>query len=349
MPSTNLTPPTLSPLALSLGDPAGIGPEITIKAWQTLKNDDRHAFFCIAPAAFLKTAASILSAADPILIDKPADAAQAFTNGLPILNMGTAPDVNFGTPNPNLAPFITGSIERAVELCLAGQASGLVTNPISKDVLYKAGFTFPGHTEYLGELTRDHDITGPRGPVMMLMGGGLRVALATVHVPLKEAAVQLDTNSIIRTARVMHSALIQNFGIAAPRIALTGLNPHAGENGALGREEIEIINPAASALRGMGIDATDAQPADTLFHAEAREGYDAVLAMYHDQGLIPVKTLDFHGGVNITLGLPIVRTSPDHGTAFNIAGQGIARPDSLIAAIKAARDIADQRQTFKAI
>lgn len=337
------------PLVLSMGDPAGIGPEITVKAWQELQGQAAHAFFCIAPASVMVAAAKALGAPEPIVIDTPADAAQTFEQGLPIIQMHNAPDVNFGTPDAGLAPFITGSIERAVNFCLSGDAAALITNPISKDVLYKAGFTFPGHTEYLGELTAKHAITGPRGPVMMLTGGGLRVALATVHLPLKDAAARLDKAAIIRTAEVMHHALIRDFGISAPRISITGLNPHAGENGALGQEEIEIINPAAAALREMGINATDAQPADTLFHAEAREGYDAVLAMYHDQGLIPVKTLDFHGGVNITLGLPIVRTSPDHGTAFNIAGQGIARPDSLIAAIKAARDIADHRRAFKAV
>ena len=248
-----------------------------------------------------------------------------------------------GQPDSGLTPYITGSIARAVSACLSGDAAAVITNPISKDVLYQAGFTHPGHTEYLGELTKDAANNGPRGPVMMLSGGGLRVALATVHLPLKDAATQLSSDKIINTALVMDHALRHDFNIKAPRIALTGLNPHAGENGALGREEIDIINPAARALRDKGINVTDAQPADTLFHAEAREGYDAVLAMYHDQGLIPVKTLDFHGGVNITLGLPIVRTSPDHGTAFNIAGQNIARPDSLIAAIKSAREIADNR------
>jgi 4-hydroxythreonine-4-phosphate dehydrogenase len=181
---------------------------------------------------------------------------------------------------------------------------------------------------------------------MMLSGGGLRVGLATVHLSLKEAAAQLSGDAIIQNARVMDGALKCDFGIKDPRISLTGLNPHAGENGSLGTEEDDIINPAARVLRQDGINATDAQPADTLFHAEARQAYDAVLAMYHDQGLIPVKTLDFHGGVNITLGLPIVRTSPDHGTAFNIAGQNKARPDSLIAAIKTAREIANNRKAY---
>jgi len=218
-----------------------------------------------------------------------------------------------------------------------------VTNPIAKHVLYDAGFRFPGHTEFLGHLSEGHTAPYAKGPVMMIAAQGLRVGLATVHIPLQTAAEQLSIDGIIQTARVMLGALKTDFGIAEPRLALTGLNPHAGEGGALGREEIGIINPAAQILRDEGFDVTDAQPADTLFHAEAREGYDAVLAMYHDQGLIPVKTIDFHGGVNITLGLPFIRTSPDHGTAFGIAGQNIARPDSLIAAIKKARENADNR------
>ena len=210
-------------------------------------------------------------------------------------------------------------------------------------MLYEAGFKFPGHTEFLGDLSQGRPTPYAAGPVMMLAAQDLRVGLATVHLPLTEAAKQLTTDRILETARVMLSALKLDFGLKAPRLALTGLNPHAGEGGALGREEIEIINPAAEQLRSEGFDVTDAQPADTLFHAEARQSYDAVLAMYHDQGLIPVKTLDFHGGVNITLGLPFIRTSPDHGTAFGIAGQGIARPDSLIAAIKKARELANNR------
>ena len=230
----------MPPLVLSMGDPAGIGPEITVKAWEALKNDPQHAFFCIAPSSLLDKAAKSLKAARPILIDTPADAADAFAKGLPVLNMGDAPDINWGKPHSDLAPFITGSIERAVELCLAGDTAGLVTNPISKDVLYKAGFTFPGHTEYLGKLTEKHAAPEPRGPVMMLTGGELRVALASVHLSLKDATNTLESGAIINTARVMHNALIRDFGVPSPRIALTGLNPHAGENGALGREEIAV-------------------------------------------------------------------------------------------------------------
>ncbi len=334
---------TLPPLVLSMGDPAGIGPEITFKAWTALQDQIDHAFAVIAPMSVMEEAAARLGMGAPMRINELAQSTKAFGTALPVLDQGRTGKITPGTPSRAQAGFITDSIASGVSLCLLGQAAALVTNPISKDLLYRAGFTHPGHTEYLGALTKDSAQQGPRGPVMMLASAGLRVALTTVHLPLKDAAAQLSAATIIKTGRVMHSALIRDFGIAAPRIALAGLNPHAGESGALGREEIDIINPAAQALRDMGINATDAQPADTLFHAEAREGYDGVLAMYHDQGLIPVKTLDFHGGVNITLGLPIVRTSPDHGTAFNIAGKGMARADSLIAAIKSAREIAVNR------
>lgn len=337
-----------------MGDPAGIGPEITLKAWAALRGDVDYAFAVIGPLSVFQDVAERLNLPQPRAIETTCGTAEAFRTALPVLDMGDCPAVTAGIPNVSLAPFITGSIERGVGLCLTGEASALITAPIAKEVLYDAGFAHPGHTEYLGELTKEAALHAaantpkdlPRGPVMMLSGGGLRVALATVHLPLKDAAARLSEAAIIRTARVMDHALRVDFGVKNPRISLTGLNPHAGEGGALGREEIEIINPAAAKLRAIGINATDAQPADTLFHTEAREGYDAVLAMYHDQGLIPVKTLDFHGGVNITLGLPIVRTSPDHGTAFGIAGQGIARADSLIAAIKAARDIAQNRANY---
>lgn len=328
-----------------MGDPAGIGPEITLKAWTALKDDPNYTFAVIAPLSVIEDTASRLGLGGPLAITNLEQSAKVFGIALPVIDQGRTGNVTPGAPSAAQAGFVTDSISRGVSLCLSGEAAALVTNPISKEVLYRAGFSHPGHTEYLGALTKDAPYDGPRGPVMMLSAAGLRVALATVHLSLSDAAAQLSADKIISNAKVMNSALIHDFGIAKPRIALTGLNPHAGEAGALGREEIEIINPAAQALRDMGIDATNAQPADTLFHAEARAGYDGVLAMYHDQGLIPVKTLDFHGGVNITLGLPIVRTSPDHGTAFDIAGKGIARADSLIAAIKAARDIANHRQS----
>lgn len=330
----------LSPLLLTLGDPSGIGPEITIKAWQALKGHSDYSFAIVAPPEVIRQAGGKVH-----VIKDLSEVAGVFGNAIPILPLEGAA-AKAGHPSSEHANTVTQSIEIAVSKALSGEAAAIITNPIAKDVLYEAGFKFPGHTEYLGELTAHSDAPYTRGPVMMLSGGGLRVGLATVHLPLKDAAAQLSSEAILTNARVMHGALRCDFGVPSPRLSLAGLNPHAGEGGALGREEIDIINPAAKILRNEGIEITNAQSADTLFHAEAREGYDAVLAMYHDQGLIPVKTLDFHGGVNITLGLPIVRTSPDHGTAFNIAGQNKARPDSLIAAIKLARDIANNRSNF---
>jgi len=325
-----------------MGDPAGIGPEITVKAWNVLKGQADYTFAAIAPLRVIENAGGNVQA-----ISSVAEASGVFPNAIPVLPLEGSL-ASAGDPSPDHAKTITESIERSVGHCLEGEADGMVTNPISKDVLYQAGFKFPGHTEYLGELTVNAEPPYARGPVMMLSGGGLRVGLATVHLALKDAATQLSADAILNNARVINGALKCDFGIPKPRISLTGLNPHAGEGGALGMEERNIINPAARMLREEGLNVTDAQPADTLFHAEAREGYDAVLAMYHDQGLIPVKTLDFHGGVNITLGLPIVRTSPDHGTAFGIAGQNKARPDSLIAAIKAARTISNNRASYVA-
>lgn len=342
-----MAPKTRRPLVLTSGDPAGIGPEITLRAWLKLRRDKSVTFAVLAPLSVINTAAASLGAPQAAQITNLSQAGNVFESGLPVIDID-GPSVQPGKPSADAAPAIVGSIRKSVNLALSREADGIITNPIAKHVLYDAGFAHPGHTEYLGKLTQATAMNSPRGPVMMLAGGGLRVALATVHLPLAEAARLLNQADISRNIQVMHHALIQDFGLENPRIALTGLNPHAGENGALGQEEIDIINPAAVKLRAQGFDVTNAQPADTLFHAEARAGYDAVLAMYHDQGLIPVKTLDFHGGVNITLGLPIVRTSPDHGTAFGIAGQNIARPDSLIAAIKTARSIADNRFKYDA-
>lgn len=335
----------VKPLVLSMGDPAGIGPEITAKAWDALRTLPDFCFAIIAPMSVVTQTCRTLGLSAPVLVQSLSEAEDVFATGLPVLAI-EGENVLTGQPDVRAAPSVIESIKLAVKLALANEASGVVTNPISKHILYQAGFEHPGHTEFLGALTQDHTVPYARGPVMMLSGGGLSVGLTTVHQPLAEAAKSLNGELIQTNARVMYEALKCDFGIERPRLAMTGLNPHAGEDGALGREEIEIINPAALALRGEGINITDAQPADTLFHAEAREGYDAVLAMYHDQGLIPVKTLDFHGGVNITLGLPIVRTSPDHGTAFGIAGQGIARPDSLIAAIETAQKIAVNRASY---
>jgi len=328
------------PLLLTLGDPAGIGPEITIKAWKALCGEPQYAFGIIAPPAIFETMDIPIQG-----IDTPAAIDSVFPKALPIIPIA-GQTVIAGHSSPDYAPLVIESIRRAVGYALAGDISAIVTNPIAKENLYKAGFSHPGHTEFLDVLTQDHLPPYTRGPLMMLCGGGLRVGLATVHIPVEHIANELTHNRIIQRAKIMHDALKVDFGFETPRIAIAALNPHAGEGGGIGDTEIRIINPAAKALRGEGINVTNAQPADTLFHAEARAEYDAALAMYHDQGLIPVKTLDFHGGVNVTLGLPIVRTSPDHGTAFNIAGQGIAREDSLLAAIRLAVDIAQNRAAY---
>ena len=339
----------MAPIALTLGDPAGIGPEITAKAWERLRAEPSHAFALIAPPDALNTVRPDI----PVrLIERIEDAAESFADALPILPIEGQRAVP-GRADPAHAETITGSIRRAVGLCLSGDAAAIVTNPIAKSVLYQAGFSFPGHTEYLGALCEGTPAPYHPGPVMMLATpdeaqkgrarADLRVGLATIHIPVCETCAALTPDVVMSAARTMLGALELDFGLSSPRLAVCGLNPHAGEAGSLGTEERDIIDPVCRVLRGEGHDITDALPADTLFHAEARATYDGVLAMYHDQGLIPVKTLDFHRGVNITLGLPIVRTSPDHGTAFNIAGQGIARPDSLIEALRRAREIADNR------
>ncbi len=316
------------PLALTLGDPAGIGPEIVVKAWRALREQ--------GPAFVVFGDPAALSDAPVARVDAVADAAPVFSERLPVLDRP-------GPPAETRAGAIIRWIEQAVALALAGEASGVVTAPIAKARLYEAGFRFPGHTEFLAELTARAPMAGPRGPVMMLTAADLRVALVTIHTPLAEVPRAVTAERVMHVARVTHAALARDFGVARPRLAMAGLNPHAGEGGGIGREEIEVLAPAAAALRSEGIDISDPKPADTLFHPEARRAYDAVICMYHDQALIPVKTIDFWGGVNVTLGLPIVRASPDHGTGFDIAGRGIARPDSLIAAIRLADEIAARR------
>ncbi|MEM7729117.1 MAG: 4-hydroxythreonine-4-phosphate dehydrogenase PdxA [Pseudomonadota bacterium] len=337
--------PAVAPLAVTLGDPAGIGPEITWKAWERLRGESNLAFAVIAPPGMLQRARPDL----PIkAVADLAGVSSAFADALPVLSIEGG-DAVPGQPDPAYADTVTRSIRTAVTLALSGAACAVVTNPIAKDLLYRAGFSFPGHTEYLGALCEGHDAPYHPGPVMMLAapdgsGGELRVGLTTIHIPVCATCDAITPEAVLDAARTMLGALETDFGIASPRLAVCGLNPHAGEKGALGTEERDIIDPVCRLLRAEGHRVTDALPADTLFHKEARATYDGVLAMYHDQGLIPVKTLDFHRGVNITLGLPIVRTSPDHGTAFDIAGQGIARPDSLIEALRRARAIADNRQ-----
>jgi 4-hydroxythreonine-4-phosphate dehydrogenase len=248
-----------------------------------------------------------------------------------------------GQPSAAAARSVIQWIETGVGLALSGAVSGLVTAPIAKAPLYEAGFRFPGHTEFLGELTQAARYDGARGPIMMLAVPGLRTTLVTVHEPLAKVSGLLSIEKIVNAGLVTAQALRRDFGIATPRLFIAGFNPHAGESGSIGREEAEIIDPAVRALRDLGIDVQGPFPADSLFPEDMRKRYDAAVCMYHDQALIPVKMLDFWGGVNVTLGLPIVRTSPDHGTAFDIAGRGLARADSLVAAIRAAEDIAVRR------
>lgn len=319
-----------------MGDPAGCGPLITARAWSQLRADTSLSAFVIGDPKIYK------SHCDVKTISHPSEAIDVWPSALPVLAMQTElPAFVTGTPTPALASWITQSIETATRLTLKGESAAVVTNPISKAVLYEAEFRHPGHTEYLAHLCRPEDGAPPR-PVMMLVGGGLRVALATIHMPLNAVSGALSEDLLIDIATIVHTGLIQRFGVSQPRLVFTGLNPHAGESGTIGREEVEIINPAARKLRNQGINISDARPADTVF-AEAISGqFDAIIAMTHDQGLIPVKTLDLWGGVNCTLGLPFIRTSPDHGTAYDAAAGGTARPDSLIAAIRLAASMAAQ-------
>lgn len=316
-----------------MGDPAGIGLEIAAKAWGARAPGDVP-FFLIADALAVRNAAMD---APVRVITNAAEAKRVFANALPVLPISLPVPALPGAPDARNAPSIVEAIQLGVDLALSGAACALTTLPIAKSVLYDSGFGFPGHTEFLA------DRTGAENPLMMLAGPSLKVALATIHVPLAKAGTLLSIDRLVTLGRILDQALRRDFGIASPRIAMAGLNPHAGEGGSIGREEIDILNPAAALLRQEGIAMTNAQPADSLFHAQARAGYDAALAMTHDQGLIPIKTLHFWDAVNITLGLPILRTSPDHGTAFDLAGKGLARPDSLISALRAAGQMAARR------
>jgi 4-hydroxythreonine-4-phosphate dehydrogenase len=316
------------PLALTMGEPAGIGGEIALAAW-------RRRAEALPRFVFIGDAAAVPGPTR--LVATPADADAVFDEALPVMAEPLARPAVPGRPDPANAPAVLAAIERATRLALDGEVAGIVTNPIQKETLYQAGFRHPGHTEYIAELS------GGATPAMMLACPGLRVVPVTIHQALRAALDDLSTERIVTAGRIAAAALCRDFGIAAPRLAVAGLNPHAGENGSLGREEIEIIAPAVERLRQDGIDVRGPAPADTLFHAAARARYDAVLCMYHDQALIPLKTIDFERGVNITLGLPVVRTSPDHGTALGIAGQGIASAESLLAALRMAGEIAARR------
>lgn len=335
-----------APLALTMGDAAGIGPELALQAWRDRFVDRLPAFVLYADVALMRATARAagFDEARIVPVADPSTGAEIFEDALPVFPIPLAEPAQPGNPSVDNGPATINAIRTAVADIAAGRASAVVTNPIAKSVLYGAGFEFPGHTEYLGALAAEFWPREPAGPVMLLASSELRVVPLTIHVPLKDVPALLTADKIIKTARIMAASLRRDFGIESPRIAVAGLNPHAGEDGALGSEDSAIIRPAIEALQAEGLDVTGPHAADTMFHEAARKTYDAALAMYHDQGLIPIKTLAFDEGVNATIGLPFVRTSPDHGTAFGIAGKGVASAASLKAALKLAGEMSTRRR-----
>ncbi len=327
------------PLALTLGEPAGIGSDITLLAW--LRRDELKLppFYLLGDAAFVAGRAEALGLKVPLAEIGATEASAAFARALPVAATGNHATAQPGKPDASSADAAINSIRRAVADVRSGLAGAVVTNPIAKSVLYRAGFRHPGHTEFLAELAA---VNGKAPlPVMMLWSPTLAVVPVTIHLALREAIAQLSTDLIVSTARIVAESLKSRFGLGRPRLALSGLNPHAGEDGSLGSEDKAIVVPAVETLRGEGIDARGPLPADTMFHEAARKTYDCAICMYHDQALIPIKTIAFDDGVNVTLGLPFIRTSPDHGTAFDIAGTGRANPASLIAALRLAARMAE--------
>ena len=323
------------PLALTLGEPAGIGPDLTLAVWRRRVERDLPVFYLIGDVDFLKRRARTLGLDVPMAAVSPADANAVFERALPVVPLELAVTAAPGNADDTSAPAAIASIRRAVADVLAGLAAAVVTNPIAKNVLYRSGFAEPGHTEFLARLAAESTGQAVR-PVMMLWSAELAVVPVTIHLPLRDVVSALTGDLVYETGRIVAHDLSARFGIARPRLAVAGLNPHAGEEGAMGEEDREILAPAVARLRAQGIDAIGPLPADTLFHERARATYDVALCMYHDQALIPIKTLAFDHAVNVTLGLPFVRTSPDHGTAFDIAGTGRADPSSLVAALQLA-------------
>lgn len=334
-------PASGAPVALTMGEPAGIGTEIALKAWRARETGaSLPPFFLIdTPARVRKTAAALGWDIPVVAIDEPSMAHAVYNTALPVLPLDAPICATPGAPSLDTAPAVLAAIDTAIDLVQHGAASAMVTNPIQKAPLIAAGFGFPGHTDYLQHRA------GGGAVAMMLAIPGLRVVPATIHVPLKDVPALLSVERLVETGVLVADALARDVGIPSPRLAFTGLNPHAGEAGTLGSEEQDVIGPAVAALQARGIDAKGPFPADSLFHASARTQYDVAICMYHDQALIPLKTIDFDRGVNITLGLPWVRTSPDHGTALDIAGTGQANPASLIEAIRTAADMAARRAT----
>ena len=329
----------MQPLALTLGEPAGIGPDLALDVWRRRAELNVPPFYLVGTVDFLRRRAARLGLDIPITAVTPRSAAAAFAGALPVVAIDVAVSAEPGRPDRSSAPAAVASIRRAVADVMAGEAAAVVTNPVAKNVLYHWGFAEPGHTEFLAKLVQES--TGRTlQPVMLLWSPVLAVVPVTIHLPLKEIFNQLTTGLVIETGRIVARDLAARFGLNRPRLAITGLNPHAGEEGTLGEEDGSIVAPAVARLIADGIDARGPLSADSLFHAQARATYDAALCMYHDQALIPIKTLAFDHAVNVTLGLPFVRTSPDHGTAFDIAGTGRADLKSLVAALRLAARLA---------
>lgn len=329
----------MRPLALTLGEPAGIGPELSLMLWARREALNVPVFAAVGDPGLLISRAKALGLDVPVRECKIDEAGKLFETALPVIRAGEPATAQPGKPDRTSAQAVIAAIDRTVELVQAGEAAAVVTNPIAKAVMYEAGFLFPGHTEYLAHLAAGKYRPAPH-PVMLIWSKELAVVPVTIHVPIKDVPSRLSTELIIETGRIVARDYASRFGIAKARIAVCGLNPHAGEGGSIGDEDERIVMPAILRLVAENIDAKGPYPADTLFHEQARKRYDVVLGMYHDQVLIPAKTLAFDHGVNATLGLPFVRTSPDHGTAFDIAGTGRANPSSLLAALKLARRLA---------
>jgi 4-hydroxythreonine-4-phosphate dehydrogenase len=333
----NQTEPDLNlPLSVTIGEPSGIGPEVILKAWYKRGENNLNPFFVIGDVQVLNYYSNLLRLNVPIKeISNASETELTFNNYLPVLAIDCQNNFNPGSPNPSTASMVIGAIDKAVELIHAGEARAMVTAPLQKSVLYDAGFNCPGHTEYLAQLCQKY-WNEIYHPVMMLASPELCVVPLTIHVALKDVPGLISEDLIIKTVKIINLSMKKHFNLIEPKIAVCGLNPHAGENNAMGREDSEIIAPAIQKLRKEAIRVTGPHPPDTMFHKVARNKYDVALCMYHDQALIPIKTIDFDAGVNVTMGLPIVRTSPDHGTALDIAGKGLANPTSMINAIKLA-------------
>jgi len=339
----------VQPLALTLGEPAGIGPDLALAVWRRRAELDLPRFYLVADPDFIRLRAERLGLEVPIATVTAAAAGSAFPSALPVVSLDVAVTAEPGRPDRSSAPAAIASLRRAVADVLAGAAAAVVTSPVAKNVLYSWGFAEPGQTEFLATLV--HETTGNRlRSVMMLWSPELAVVPVTIHLPLREIFARLSTELVVETGRIVARDLSRRFGIPRPRLAIAGLNPHAGEEGTLGEEDHTLVAPAVARLAADGIDTRGPLPADSLFHERARASYDAALCMYHDQALIPIKTLAFDHAVNVTLGLPFVRTSPDHGTAFDIAGTGTADATSLLAALRLAARlaVADQRAPLAA-